>query len=78
MTTEAAVKKLLAEAEWHRSQGRWDVGHEYQRHANELSRLASMAKRLPRRPKPKVDPHVAQLQAEIAYKRKLRNDDLTS
>jgi hypothetical protein len=61
MTTDAAIKKLEAEADYHRSQGRWDVGHEYQRYANELGRLASIATSLPKRPKPKV-----------AYKRNLR------
>lgn len=53
MTVEAAIKKLKAEADWHRSQGRWDVGHEYQCYANDLARLASIATRLPRRPKAK-------------------------
>jgi hypothetical protein len=50
LTVEAAIKKLEAEAEWHRSQGNWAAAHDWQRYANELARLAAMANNLPRRP----------------------------
>jgi hypothetical protein len=49
LTVEDAVKRLLAEAERHREAGRWDVGHEWQQRADELSRLVSLAKSLPKR-----------------------------
>jgi hypothetical protein len=48
MTTSQAHARLLAEAERHRKEGRWDIGHEWQRRANDLARLASMAEGLPR------------------------------
>lgn len=53
MTIEQAIRKLLAEAEYHRSEDRWDVGHEWQRKADELAHLFATAKGLPNRPKPK-------------------------
>jgi len=48
MTTEQAVARLLAEADRHRAEGRWNVGHEWQQRADELARLASLAQQLPR------------------------------
>ena len=54
MTTETAIKKLKAEAAWQRTQGRYEVAHEYQRDASDLARLAQIAAKLPRRPKPKT------------------------
>lgn len=56
MTVEQAIRKLKSEADYHRSQGRWDVGHEYQRYANELGRLASIANSLPKRPAARKKP----------------------
>lgn len=56
MNTETAVKKLKAEAVWQRTQGRYEVAHEYQRDATDLARLAQIASKLPRRPKPKPKP----------------------
>jgi hypothetical protein len=53
VTVEQAIKKLQAEADYHRSEGRWTAAHDWQRYANELAHLAAMAKALPRRPAPK-------------------------
>lgn len=53
LTIEQAIKKLQAEADWHRSEGRWNVAHDWQQKAGELARLAASAKNLPVRPKPK-------------------------
>lgn len=47
MTTAQAVARFQKEAERHRAAGHWNVGHEWQRRADEMRHLAGMAERLP-------------------------------
>jgi hypothetical protein len=52
LTIDQAIKRFEAEAQRHRAEGRWEVGHEWQRRASEMARLGVLAKSLPvaRRP----------------------------